>query len=73
MNSDPDNDTFRPEYPSDLIKSGKRGKYSERDRQGTNVVLIDPDLHEKFPGSESVNLALRDYFTRRARRPDRYS
>ena len=54
-------DTMRPEYPSDLIKSGERGKYAKRYREGTNVVLIDPDLHRLFPDSESVNRALRKY------------
>jgi hypothetical protein len=38
-----------------------RGKYAERFKQGSNLVLIDPDLHELFPDSESVNRALRDY------------
>ena len=55
-------DELRPEYSGDLIKSGERGKYANRYREeGTNVVLIDPDLHELFPDSESVNRALRDY------------
>lgn len=63
-----DKDTLRQEYPSDLIKSGIRGKYVEKYRQGTNVVLIDPDLHKIFPDSESVNRALRDYVART--RPD---
>ena len=55
-------DELRPEYPEGLIKSGVRGKYSERYRkEGTNLVLIDPDLHELFPDSESVNRALRAY------------
>ncbi len=55
-------DELRPEYSADLIKSGERGKYTKRYREeGTNVVLIDPDLHELFPDSESVNRALRDY------------
>jgi hypothetical protein len=35
------------------------GKYVKRYRQGTNVVLLDPDVAEKFPTSESVNEALR--------------
>ena len=39
-----DNDTLRPEYPEDLIKSGVRGKYAKQYHEGTNVVLIDPDL-----------------------------
>jgi hypothetical protein len=54
-------DTLRPEYPADLIKSGVRGKYAERYREGTNVVLIDPDLHRLFPTAEAVNRALRKY------------
>ena len=59
MNSD--KDTLRDEYPSDLIKFGIRGKYVKRYRKGTNVVLIDPDLHRLFPDSDAVNRALREY------------
>ena len=58
MNND---DTLRPEYPADLIKSGVRGKYANRYREGTNIVLVDPDLHRLFPDSESVNRALRKF------------
>lgn len=54
-------DTLRPEYPADLIKSGERGKYTKRYREGTNVVLIEPDLHRLFPNSAAVNHALRKY------------
>lgn len=54
-------DTLRPEYSADLIKSGVRGKYAERYREGTNVVLIEPDLHRLFPNAEAVNRALRQY------------
>ncbi len=54
-------DTLRPEYSSDLIKSGIRGKYANRYREGTNIVLLDPDLHRLFPDSESVNRALRKF------------
>ncbi len=54
-------DTLRPEYPADLIKSGVRGKYTSRYREGTNIVLVDPDLHKIFPDSESVNRALRKF------------
>ncbi len=61
-------DELRPEYPADLIGSGVRGKYAKRYRQeGTNVVLIDPDLRELFPDSASVNKALRDYAAQRKR------
>jgi len=55
-------DELRREYPADLIESGVRGKYAKRhDDEGTNLVLIDPDLRELFPDAESVNKALRDY------------
>lgn len=59
MNSD--EDTLRDEYPEDLIKSGVRGKYAKNYREGTNVVLIDPDLQKVFPDSDAVNRALREY------------
>ena len=56
-----DKDTLRKEYPADLIKSGIRGKYTKSYREGTNIVLIEPDLHKLFPDSEAVNRALREY------------
>jgi len=59
---------LRSEYPADLIRSGVRGKYAQRYRKdGTNLVLIDPDLRALFPDSASVNKALRDYAARRKR------
>ena len=61
MNSD--QDTLRDEYPEDLIKSGIRGKYTKSYREGTNIVLIDPDLQKIFPDSEAVNRALREYLS----------
>ena len=54
-------DTLRPEYSADLIKSGVRGKYVKRYREGTNIVVISPELHKLFPDSEAVNKALRQY------------
>lgn len=60
-----DKDTLRDEYPPELIKSGVRGKYAQRYREGTNVVVIDPDLHKLFPTSEAVNRALRDYASKK--------
>ncbi len=64
MNSD--KDELRPEYPEELIKSGVRGEYAKQYREGTNIALIDPDLHRIFPDSESVNRALREYLSQRA-------
>ena len=60
-----DKDTLRSEYPESLIKSGVRGKYSQEYRKGSNVALIDPDLHKLFPDSEAVNRALRDYVSKK--------
>lgn len=60
-----DKDTLRDEYPENLIRSGVRGKYAKSYREGTNVVLIDPDLQELFPTSEAVNRALRDYASKK--------
>jgi hypothetical protein len=45
-----------PEYD---LSGGVRGKYLDRYRQGTNVVLLDPDVAAKFPDSKAVNDALR--------------
>jgi hypothetical protein len=52
-------DELRPEYDFSNMKGGIRGKYIERYRTGTNVVLLDPDVAKAFPTSESVNEALR--------------
>ena len=56
-----DKDTLRDEYPEELIRSGQRGKYTKAYREGTNIVLLDPELHKLFPTSDAVNRALRDY------------
>jgi len=56
-----ENDDLRPEYPAELVRSGIRGKYAKRFKEGSNVVVIDPDLSDAFPNSEAVNEALRDY------------
>jgi hypothetical protein len=37
-----------------------RGKYYKRAIHGSNVVLLDPDVHGSFPDSASVNAALRE-------------
>lgn len=42
----------------DLSKA-VRGKYLDRMQEGTNLVLIEPDLMETFPDAEAVNQALR--------------
>jgi hypothetical protein len=62
-------DELRREYPADLIKSGVRGKYAKRvRREGTNTVVIDPDLVDAFPNPKAVNDALRELLSRRERK-----
>jgi hypothetical protein len=41
------------------FSKGVRGKYAKRYAEGTNVVVLAPDVAEYFPDSESVNTALR--------------
>jgi hypothetical protein len=50
------NDDMRPEYD---FSGAVRGKYYERFRLSSNVVLLEPDVSEAFPNAESVNQALR--------------
>jgi hypothetical protein len=45
-----------PEYD---FQGGVRGKYAKRFAEGSNVVLLAPDVAKLFPDSESVNRALR--------------
>lgn len=52
-------DDLRPEYDFSKMQGGVRGKYVESYRAGTNVVLLDPDVSQAFPTSDSVNEALR--------------
>jgi len=58
-----DKDKIRDEYSDELIKSGVRGKHTRQFREGRNIVLIAPDLHEIFPDSKSVDKALREYLS----------
>jgi hypothetical protein len=41
------------------FSGGVRGKYADRFPKGCNVVVLDPDVAQIFPDSESVNQALR--------------
>ncbi|KZL50685.1 hypothetical protein [Nodularia spumigena] len=52
-------DELRPEYDFAQMKGEIRGKYVERYRTGTNLVLLDPDVAQAFPNDEAVNEALR--------------
>jgi len=52
-------DELRPEYDFAQMQGGIRGKYVERHRTGTNLVLLDPDVAQAFPNDAAVNEALR--------------
>ncbi|HAG84518.1 MAG TPA: hypothetical protein DCL61_26020 [Cyanobacteria bacterium UBA12227] len=52
-------DELRSEYDFTQMKGGVRGKYVERYRAGTNLVLLDPDVAQAFPNEIAVNEALR--------------
>ena len=47
------------ERPELDFSKGVRGRYSNLLAEGTNVVVIAPDLLDTFPDSEAVNNALR--------------
>ena len=59
--SNSDSDTMRDEYDISALGKPVKGKYAKRYEEGTNVVVIDPDLAEKFPTTEAVNKALREF------------
>lgn len=52
-------DELCPEYGFSKMAGGVRGKYIERYRAGTNLILLDPDIAQAFPTDASVNEALR--------------
>lgn len=62
MNKNPNSasDDMRPEYD---LRGGVRGKYYERYKQGTNVILLEPDVAQVFRDSATVNEALRRYLS----------
>jgi len=48
---------MRTEYD---FSKGVRGKYHKRlSKEGSNIVILDPDVAKAFPSSASVNEALR--------------
>jgi hypothetical protein len=52
-------DELRTEYDLSKLRGGTRGKYFQRYRTGTNLVLLSPDVAQYFPDEQSVNTALR--------------
>jgi hypothetical protein len=52
-------DDLRREYDLAKLTGGVRGKYAKRFREGSNLVLLSPDVASHFPDEQSVNAALR--------------
>jgi hypothetical protein len=52
-------DDLRPEYDFSQLQGAVRGKYADRYRAGTNLVLLSPEVAAAFPNAKSVNDALR--------------
>ena len=53
---DSEPDEMRAEYD---FSKGVRGKYAKQYAEGTNVVVLEPDIAREFPTAKSVNEALR--------------
>lgn len=67
MNNAPDEE---PDIPEMELSGGIRGKYYERYMQGTNVVLLEPDVAQVFHDSAVVNQALREYLSEHGAPPE---
>jgi hypothetical protein len=52
-------DELRSEYKRSDFGTLVRGKYVERLRASSNVVVIDPEVADMFPNAAAVNAALR--------------
>jgi hypothetical protein len=60
--ADDDDREMRPEYD---FSKGVRGKYASRYAQGSNVVVLEPDVAAQFPTAEAVNDALKELIARK--------
>jgi hypothetical protein len=56
MSQEPEPDTMREAYD---FSGGVRGKHYEAYRQGTNLVLLEPDVAAVFKDAATINAALR--------------
>ncbi|MBN1411663.1 MAG: hypothetical protein JW969_12520 [Spirochaetales bacterium] len=54
-----------PEYD---FSKGVRGKYHKAYKEGTNIVILEPEIMKEFPDSKSVNKGLRELMRLRDRR-----
>lgn len=56
MDKESENNEMKEKYD---FSQEVRGKYAKAYHQGSNVVVLAPDVAERFPNAESVNQALR--------------
>ncbi len=52
-------DELRPEYDFDYSKAVRGKYYKQLIKEGSNVIVLDPDLAKSFSDSAAVNEALR--------------
>lgn len=66
---------LRSEYKRSDFGALARGKYVERLRKSSNVVVLDPEVADLFPNATAVNAALRSLgeIAKRAGSPRRQS
>jgi hypothetical protein len=50
---------MRAEYDFASMRGGIRGKYVEKLKRESNIVVLEPDIARAFPTGEAVNAALR--------------
>lgn len=63
--SGPGRPSMRAEYD---FSHGVRGKYAKRFSEGTNLVLLEPDVAAEFRSAAAVNKALRQVLKSRSKR-----
>ena len=56
MKKGKEKNTMREEYD---FTGGIRGKYAKRFSDGSNIIVLDPDVAKLFPDSKTVNEVLR--------------
>lgn len=53
------NDELREEYDISKMQGVVRGKYTEQYKEGSNIVMLAPDVAKAFKNEKEVNEALR--------------
>jgi hypothetical protein len=62
MNTSEQDPDMRDEYD---FSAAARGKYAKKYAEGSNVVVLDPDVAAEFKSPQAVNDALREELQRR--------